>query len=245
MGSSKMWREVVTALAPDFDVIAPDALGHNGGPPATKRPASIGDVIDMAEQQLDELGIERAHLAGNSMGGWTALELARRGRALSVCALSPAGLWPNNGESMAKRTRHLRRGLQMGRATHPLLPLAYRLRTVRAFALRDVAAHPGSVSAAEALALTEDMLATTIADDLLSSDDEYFTTLDPLPCPVAVYWSEHDRIFPEPQYRIYAGERLPAASYDVLADVGHVPMLDSAQLVIDCIRATASLALNA
>jgi pimeloyl-ACP methyl ester carboxylesterase len=32
------------------------------------------------------------HLAGNSLGGWIALELARRGRAGSVAALGPAGL---------------------------------------------------------------------------------------------------------------------------------------------------------
>jgi pimeloyl-ACP methyl ester carboxylesterase len=33
------------------------------------------------------------HLAGNSLGGWLALELAKTGHARSVTALSPAGLW--------------------------------------------------------------------------------------------------------------------------------------------------------
>ena len=37
-------------------------------------------------------GFDRAHIAGNSLGGWVALELARRGRARTVTAISPAGL---------------------------------------------------------------------------------------------------------------------------------------------------------
>ena len=41
---------------------------------------------------MDEAGFDRAVLCGNSLGGWIALELARRGRATSVVAISPAGL---------------------------------------------------------------------------------------------------------------------------------------------------------
>ena len=38
---------------------------------------------------MDAAGFETAHLAGNSLGGWIALELARRGRARTVTAISP------------------------------------------------------------------------------------------------------------------------------------------------------------
>ena len=51
------------------------------------------DVIDESERYLDERGLDRPHLAGHSMGGFIALELARRGRAASVCVFSPGGLW--------------------------------------------------------------------------------------------------------------------------------------------------------
>ena len=44
-------------------------------------------------EQLDRAGIERAHIVGNSLGGWVALELARRGRARSVVLFGPAGAW--------------------------------------------------------------------------------------------------------------------------------------------------------
>jgi len=46
----------------------------------------MSDVVDAAEQYLDEHGLDRPHLAGNSMGGYMAIELARRGRAATVCA---------------------------------------------------------------------------------------------------------------------------------------------------------------
>jgi pimeloyl-ACP methyl ester carboxylesterase len=40
---------------------------------------------------MDEAGFETAHIAGNSLGGYLALQLAARGRARSVVALAPGG----------------------------------------------------------------------------------------------------------------------------------------------------------
>src|SRR5436305_2422096 len=42
---------------------------------------------------MDEAGLDTAHLAGNSLGGYVALQLAARGRARSVVAFAPAGGW--------------------------------------------------------------------------------------------------------------------------------------------------------
>ena len=55
-------------------------------PSAANLAAAIG-------ARCDELGIERPHVAGNSLGAWVALEMGREGWAASVTALSPAGLW--------------------------------------------------------------------------------------------------------------------------------------------------------
>ena len=83
MGSERMWQDVAPLLASEYDVIAPTAYGHHGGEPLRKRPGTYSDVLAGAERQLDSLGIERAHLVGNSMGGWMALDLAAKG----PCAL--------------------------------------------------------------------------------------------------------------------------------------------------------------
>jgi pimeloyl-ACP methyl ester carboxylesterase len=78
--SERIWNGVVPLVATHHDVIVPTLLGHNGGPVATERPVSIEHIIDDMERQLDELGLGKVHLAGNSLGGWIAIELARRGR---------------------------------------------------------------------------------------------------------------------------------------------------------------------
>jgi pimeloyl-ACP methyl ester carboxylesterase len=44
------------------------------------------------EDELDRLGLDAPAIAGNSLGGWLALELARRGRADRVVAIAPSGL---------------------------------------------------------------------------------------------------------------------------------------------------------
>ena len=64
-------------------------------------PADVdGDTIpDAVERAMDEAGFETAHIAGNSLGGYVALQLAARGRARSVVALAPAGGWAKGDDS--------------------------------------------------------------------------------------------------------------------------------------------------
>ena len=103
--SGKVWQDVVPLLSSYHQVFTPTLLGHRGGPPVQRRPATIWDVIDAAEEYLNEHGLQRPHLVGNSAGGFVALELARRGRAATVCALSPAGFWSTADGSSRGRTR--------------------------------------------------------------------------------------------------------------------------------------------
>ncbi len=52
---------------------------------------------------MGRAGFDRAHIAGNSLGGWIALELARRGRAETVTAISPGGLQHGTGARLGRR----------------------------------------------------------------------------------------------------------------------------------------------
>lgn len=234
-GSETMWHAVVPRLAAHHDVIALTELGHRGGAPAPAgRRTSAADVVDDVERQLGELGIDRPHLAGNSLGGWVALELARRQRAASVCALSPGGCWEAGGPELALAARRLRAIALMTRLGRPLLPVVGHIPAVRRLALRDNAVHGERVSAAELTTLADDLLACTVLDDILSTD-ERLKPLDPLPCPVVVAWSEHDRILPLETCGAHARTLLPAAEHRTLAGVGHVPMFDDPRLVADVI----------
>ena len=83
--SAEIWDRVRVPLEQRFDVIAVDLPGFGDQPwfsdPVPERMDSLATAV---AEELDRLGIERAHLLGHSMGGWIALELARRGRAIDV-----------------------------------------------------------------------------------------------------------------------------------------------------------------
>jgi pimeloyl-ACP methyl ester carboxylesterase len=230
LGSERMWEDVVPLLADRHEVIAPTLLGHRGGHAPSARPASVERLVEDVERVLAELGLGQVHVAGNSMGGWVALELARRGRALSVCALSPAGAWQAGTENARRRPEILLAAVRDTRRSRRLLPLLARSRGFRRWALRNTAAHGEQVSRARLLALADDVIGCEIAEDLLLSSAQ-LAPLDPAPCPITLAWSARDRLFPVDQHGARARELIPEAQFLVLDGVGHVPMLDDPRLV--------------
>jgi pimeloyl-ACP methyl ester carboxylesterase len=241
--SERVWGNVVGLLSGQHDVIVPTMLGHNGGPPSSHRPASIEHLVDDLERLLDELGVSKAHLAGNSLGGWVALELARRGRALTVCALSPAGAW--GSETDAQRVRAtLKRAVRDIHRSRRLVTLVAHSKHIRRFALRNSALHGERVSPTEFLSLIDDAIGCQISGDLFESDARQ-TPLDPAPCPITLAWSAEDRIFPIEAYRSRACQLIPGADFIVVDDVGHIPMLDDPQLVAQTILSSVARATGA
>lgn len=234
LGSERMWGSVVPFLSASHDVIAPTLLGHHGGAPATTRPARLEHLVDDVERLLGRLELERAHIAGNSLGGWIALELARRGRALSVCAFSPAGAWESGEPSAAKRPRVLLATIRDTRRSRPLLGLLGLSAGFRRWALRNTALHGERVSRSEFLGLADDTLGCQVGEELLRSSDQ-LAPLDPAPCPITLAWSAQDRIFPVDVNGIRAQQLIPDARFRVLESVGHVPMLDNPKLVAETI----------
>ena len=105
-GTWRVWLPVMPKLAERFDVFAPTLGGHCGADPWQEGvEPTVATLADAAEAELDNAGIETAHIAGNSLGGWLALELAKRGRARSVVCLSPAGGWSGDDEREERRLK--------------------------------------------------------------------------------------------------------------------------------------------
>jgi pimeloyl-ACP methyl ester carboxylesterase len=225
--SPRVWDGVWPWLQPHRDVVALATLGHRGGAPAARRPVRVRDLVDHTEWALDERGLERPHLAGNSLGAWMAIELARRGRARTVCALSPAGAWTAGTAEQtvgARKIRAARRGARLGRG----VPVLMRSPAARRLALRAVAVHGERLTADQAVQAGRDLVECPVVDDILATDEQ-IAPLDPLPCPITLAWAGADAITPLEVNGAVARARLPQARFVVLSGVGHVPMIDDPQ----------------
>jgi pimeloyl-ACP methyl ester carboxylesterase len=241
ISSSACWRRVVPLLAPHHTVVAPTCLGHRGGATPTLHPVRVEHLVDDVERCMDALQLARAHVAGNSLGGWVALELSRRGRALSVCALSPAGVWESARREPAARM--LRDAARSARRLRPVVPLMAPIPALRRALLRDVAVHGERVGASELIGIVADAVGCTVYEDLLDTP-ERLMPLGEVSCPVTFAWSGCDRLFPAHVHGTRARELVPGARFLVLDGVGHVPMYDAPQRVADTILQSTALAIR-
>ena len=93
--SSSAWRVIRPELNERFQVITFDLPGHGNTPFDTNQAMDPHSLALLIVEQMDRLEIAKAHFAGNSLGGWLALEIAASfpERTLSVTGLAPAGLW--------------------------------------------------------------------------------------------------------------------------------------------------------
>jgi pimeloyl-ACP methyl ester carboxylesterase len=94
IGSRKeVWAPVVAHLAEQREVIALDLPGFGVSPLSARQDLTAVGLAATVAEFCREIGVERPHVAGNSLGGWVSLEMARAGTVASVTGISPAGLW--------------------------------------------------------------------------------------------------------------------------------------------------------
>lgn len=227
--SERIWHQVVPLLSPHYEVFTLTSLGHRGGH-AAESGTRIKDVINDAETTLNQLQLDRPHLVGNSMGGWIAIELARRGRASSVCALSPAGFWDVSSSNQLHALQVLKSVVRMTQATRWALPALSRIGIIRKFAMKENVVNGDRLSSDELINMADDLLGCSVKNDLLNTS-EAIEPLSPAPCPILLAWSESDRIFSPDINGAIARERIPDAEWQVLPKVGHLSMLDDPKLL--------------
>lgn len=125
----------------------------------------------------------------------------------------------------------------VARITRPVAPAALRAGFVRRLAMRDIAEHGERLTAAQAVTAARDTVNCSAAIHFLGTS-ERVEPLDPVPCPITLAWSANDRIFPPAINGVIAQDRLPQATYVLLPNVGHVPMIDDPGLCARLIRAS-------
>jgi pimeloyl-ACP methyl ester carboxylesterase len=236
-GTWRMWELVLPALERHHDVLAPTLLGHAGGPPLN---GAMSDTVvaDAVEQAMDEAGFETAHIAGNSLGGYVALQLAARGRAQSVVALAPAGGWAP-GDDSDKDTLAYFSNTQEA------------LKTIAPHAEAIAASPEGRRQATQFLTTSYEHIPPELVAHLITGAANCPTVaamiehalregwhIDPerITCPLRIVWGTEDRLLKWPSSAALYRQQLPNADWVELDGVGHCPQLDvpieTAQLIL-------------
>ena len=225
------WGAVLDRLTPHRDVIIADLPGHGESPPLETGMPAPEAMLGAVATLLDDLELERPHVAGNSLGGRLALEAAAAGRAASATALSPAGFWRDEREvTMARATFKVMEAA--GARLQRYGPALSRHTAGRAVLYGVTVSRPSRVPAEQAAG---DMAAFLAAHDALEAilrDLGPFTGQLPDDVPVTIAWGTRDRLLRPPQVLV-AKARLPRARIRPLPGCGHVPMTDDPALVAD------------
>ncbi|NGY04111.1 alpha/beta fold hydrolase [Solimonas terrae] len=234
-GTWRNWQPVLKQLEARHRVIAITMPGHADAA-AIAGTVSIANLADTLLAQLRALGVDSAHVAGNSLGGWIAVELARRGFARSVTAISPAGAW----RRLEDRDK-LRRAARIGAR---LLPLIYALlwpfmgiARVRKLFFADTMEHGERVTKAEFKMLLRSARQCRMLPALLDqvASDGPVQPLAAGAVPIRVAWCEFDRVIPFENYGRPFLDRIAGHEHVAIAGVGHVPMWDDPELVVGTI----------
>ncbi|MEV0402567.1 alpha/beta hydrolase [Actinoallomurus sp. NPDC050550] len=223
------WEPVIDLLAKERDVIAVDLPGFGASPPLPPgTPYGLDSVVTVLREFIDRLGLDRPHVAGNSLGGLFALEAADRGLARSVTALSPAGFFtPLELRYAALVLRACRLGAAVPATTVRRLARSPRMRTLM-FGM--IYGRPDLIAIdtllADAAALRG---ATGFEPTLRAGRRSTFRGKVP-DVPVTIAWGTRDRLLRTGQ-AVRAQQTLPHARFVWLQGCGHVPMADDPRLV--------------
>ncbi|GAA4602676.1 alpha/beta fold hydrolase [Actinoallomurus liliacearum] len=223
------WEPVIDLLAKERDVIAVDLPGFGASPPLPAgTPYGLDTVVDLLREFIDRLGVDRPHVAGNSLGGLFALDAADRGLARSVTALSPAGFYtPLELRYAALVLRASRLGAGLPASTMRRLANSPRLRGLM-FGM--IYGRPDLIGIDTLLADAAALRGAVGFEPTLKAGRETTFRGKVEDVPVTIAWGTRDRLLRSSQ-AVRAQQALPHARFVWLGGCGHVPMGDDPALV--------------
>jgi 3-oxoadipate enol-lactonase len=222
-----LWTAQAEHFAARFTTVAIDPPGHGRSSPLT-RTFTFDECAETLRQVLDALGIERAHVLGNSWGAMIGGTFVARYPDRTGCAILM-----NGTASPAPRRQKLEYGamLATARVLGGIRPPLTRS-VVRAFlgptSLRqrpDVVRHVRD--AVRANNVRSVSYAARSVVPLRPDQTALFATIR---TPVLVVAGREDTTFPLPEVRRMA-EAIPGARFEVLDDAAHLVALESPEAV--------------
>ena len=253
--SRHAWDDVVPYLADDFRVITIDLPGHGESPDPDPMDEGvvdriIGDIANFLRDVTPGPGdaaagpgdaaagpdaapslVGKPHVAGNSLGGYVALELARRGHAASATALNPAGFFHGPGDQ--KRTVNQFLALRgTGRAFRKMIPFLSRTAAGRTFMFGMFSSKPWRLNPDNVIRDAGNLLRNKVIDHGLRAKFDF--SPDTAGARQTCYWGTRDLTLYRGWKRHFAV--LPDVPLHLLPNLGHVPMLDDPRTVAEAIR---------
>ena len=185
-------------------------------------------LADAVERAMDEAGFETAHIAGNSLGGYLALQLAARGRARTVVALAPAGGWAEGDDSYRKTLDYFVTMHELLQAAAPHAEGILSSRDGRRGATRDITENFEHIPVE---LLAHQMRGAARCDAVrplvaYAHREGWNLHAEAIQCPVRILWGTNDRLLEWPGTATRFRDWLPHAEWVELEGVGHCPQLD-------------------
>jgi pimeloyl-ACP methyl ester carboxylesterase len=219
------WYPVLDLLAAEREVILVDLPGHGESPDLVLDGRPVDEVLrEQFRAFLADQGLERPHVAGNSLGGLVALEAGATGDARTVTALSPAGFWRDD-HSFAYTRRLFTSAAKMVETLGSRADVLARTRSGRRIIYGTLLAHPTRVPADFAYGDVRAFQRAIPTLRILLAAARPFEAEIPSDVPVTIAWAGRDLVLPPWQAEV-AKERLPQAEHVMMRGVGHVPMWD-------------------
>jgi len=196
-------------------VITPTHPGFGGTP----RPGALAGMAGLAalyRELLDRLGLDGVTVIGNSIGGWIAAELALLGspRISGVALVDAVGIevaghpvtdiFPLSLDELARLSYHD--------------PASFRI-------------DPAAMTEAQRAGMAANRAALQVYGGPRMTDPSLRGRLAATACPVLVVWGEADRIADPGYGRAYA-DAIPGARFELLAETGHLPQLETPEKLL-------------
>jgi 3-oxoadipate enol-lactonase len=209
-----MWDPQVPALAERYRVVSYDTRGH-GDSPSPAGPYTLDDLVDDVVALLDRLGVRRAHVAGLSLGGMTAMRLAAREPARVDRLVALATSAKPDPQGFLDRAAAARSG-----GTAPLAPTVVSRWLTPGYA----AAHPDLVARLEAMIVAADDEGYALCCEVVAAVD-LREDLARITAPTLVVSGAEDPALPPPHQQAIA-DGIAGSSLVSVSPGAHLPNLE-------------------
>ena len=237
-GSSATWRAIIPELSKKYRVVAPDLLGH-GASAKPRGDYSLGAFAAWLRDLLDELGISRATVIGQSLGGGVAMQFTYQHRdyCQRLVLISSGGLGPDLNWILRILSAPGAEFVLPVVAPQPVLNLGNKLASwlTSAGIQSPRAGEMWSAYCSLADRPTRQAFLRTLRS-VVDYRGQAVSALGKIHVshglPTLLIWGEEDRIIPV-AHGYAAHDAVPGSRLEVLPGVGHFPHVEAPTAVVD------------